>query len=522
MRIERWFYTVPLRLRSIFRAGQVERELDEELRFHLESRIEEGVAKGLSVQEARVAALRAMDGLDQRKEQMRDARRIHWLTDFVDDTRYATRSLLRTSGLTAFVAVTLALGIGMSTASFSMVDGLILRPYPVRHPDNIVTLVSTTRDNGFDDFSYREFLDIRSGANSYDGLIANTAVQGVGFTADPAATPRVKAGMLVSGNFFRMLGVEPRLGRGFRDDEDASPGRAAVIVLGPDFWKHEFGGDPSVVGRAVRLNGSDFTIIGVAPESFPGLLIFQRPDFYMPLSMAGSFATNRDKNFFEDRDDRELTLRGRLKAGTTLQQARSEIAALAQRFARDHPALNADRSAAVRTLFEMRTRDDGGGEWKFIVIFAALALIVLLVACTNVAGLLLSRAQTRTREIAVRLALGAGQFRLIRMLLTESLVLASLGGLAGAGVAFGGITFFHTLAIPAELPVTLPFQLDRRVLVANLALSVLSAIACGLAPALQSTRADLVNGLKSIEAEGATAIRRRQLWGRNVLVVAQV
>src|SRR3954465_1918153 len=346
MRIERWFYTVPLRLRSIFRAGQVERELDEELRFHLESRIEEGVAKGLSVQEARPAALRAREGLAQRKEQMRDARRIHWLTDFVDDTRYAIRSLLRTPGLTAFVAVALALGIGMSTASFSMVDGLILRPYPVPHPGDIVTLVSTTRDNGFDDFSYREFLDIRAAARSYDGVIANTNVQGVGFTADPAATPRVKAGMLVSGNFFRMLGVEPRLGRGFRDDEDASPGRAAVIVLGPDFWKHEFGGDPSVVGRTVRLNGSDFTIIGVAPESFPGLLIFQRPDFYMPLSMAGSFATNRDKNFFEDRDDRELTVRGRLKAGTTLQQARSEIAALAQRFAHDHPALNADRSAA--------------------------------------------------------------------------------------------------------------------------------------------------------------------------------
>ena len=151
MRIEHWLYTVPLRLKSIFRGGQVERELAEELRVHLEYKIEEGIAKGLSPHEARLAALRAMDGLDQRKEEMRDARRIHWLTDCVDDTRYAIRSLRRTVGLTAFVAVTLALGIGMSTASFSMVDGLILRPYPVPHPGNIVSLVSTTRDNGFDD-----------------------------------------------------------------------------------------------------------------------------------------------------------------------------------------------------------------------------------------------------------------------------------------------------------------------------------------------------------------------------------
>src|SRR5438874_7679602 len=167
MRIEHWWFTAPLRLRSILRGRRVERELDEELRFHLEHKIEEGIAKGLSPDEARHRAMRAMDGLEQRKEEMRDARRIHWLTYFVDDVRYAIRSLRRTFGLTAFVAVTLALGIGMSTASFSMVDGLILRPYPVPHPGNIVNLVSTTRDNGFDEFSYREFLDIRAAAKSY-------------------------------------------------------------------------------------------------------------------------------------------------------------------------------------------------------------------------------------------------------------------------------------------------------------------------------------------------------------------
>jgi macrolide transport system ATP-binding/permease protein len=520
MWIERWRYTLPLRLKSIFRGGQAERELDDELRFHLEHKLEEGIANGMSADQARLAAWRAMDGLDQRKEQMRDARRIHWLTDFVDDTRYAIRSLFRTPGLTAFVVVTLALGIGMSTASFSMVDGLILRPYPVPNPGNIVDLVSTTRDNGFDDFSYRELLDIRASARSYDAVVANTNLQGVGFTADPASTPRVKAGMLVSGNFFRGLGVEPQLGRAFRDDEDAVAGRDAVVVLGPDFWKHEFGSDRSIVGRAVRLNGADFTVIGVAPESFPGLLIFQRPDFYVPLSMARLFATDRQKSFFEDRDDRELTLRGRLKAKTTQQQARSEMAVIAQDFQREYPSLNRDRGATVRTLFEVRTHDDGGGEWRFIVIFAVLALVVLLVACTNVAGLLLSRAQTRTREIALRLALGAGRFRLVRMLLAESAMLACLGGLGGIAVAFGAVQFFRTLSIPSELPVILPFQLDSRAMLASLVLSILSAFACGLVPALQSTRTDVVTGLKAADVDLAT--RRKRLGARNMLVVAQV
>jgi predicted permease len=520
MKMEHWWFTAPLRLKSILRARRVERELDEELQFHLDHKIEVGIAAGLSPREARFAALRAMDGLEQRKEEMRDTRRIHWLTDFIDDGSYAIRNLRRTPGLTAFVVITLALGIGMSSAVFSMLDGLVFRPYPVSHPGRVVTLVSTSRDRATDNFSYREYLDIRSGTRSYDGVIASGDVQAVGFSAEPGATPRVKAGLLVSGNYFRVLGVDPQLGRSFRDDEDEVPGRNAVAVLGPDFWNNEFGGDPAVVGRTVRLNGADFVVIGVAPESFPGMEIFQRPDFYVPLAMARRFATTQ-KSFFEDRDARELTVRARLNAGATMAEARSELAVIAQRFEHDYPKLNHERGSAALTQFEMRTRADAY-EWKFISIFAVLAVAVLLTACTNVAGLLLSRAQTRTREIAVRLALGAGRFRLVRMLLTESLVLASLGGLAGVAVAYGGITFFHSLAIPAELPVTLPFQLDRRVLLANLALSVLSAIACGLAPALQSTRADLVNGLKSSEADTATGPGRRQLWGRNVLVVAQV
>jgi macrolide transport system ATP-binding/permease protein len=518
MRMERWWFTVPLRLRSILRGRGVERELDEELQFHLEHKIAEGIANGLPPKEARYAAMRAMGGLEQRKEEMRDLRRIHWLTDFVDDMRYAIRSLRRTPGLTAFVVITLALGIGMTAAPFSMVDALVFRPYPVPHPSAVVTLVSTSHDNRFDSFSHREYLDIRGHAKSYDGVIANAAPHAVGFSADAAATPRVKAGMMVSGNYFQVLGVAPQLGRGFREDEDTVPGRDAVVVLGPAFWRHEFASDPSIVGRTIRLNGTDFTVIGVAPDAFPGLGIFGGPDFYMPLAMARVFSTNPQKDFFVDRDDRELSVKARVSPGTTLQQARSELAVLAQDFERAYPKVNRDRGAAVRTQFEMRTRDDDVN-WKFSVIFAILAVAVLLVACTNVAGLLLSRARTRTREIAVRLALGAGRFRLIRLLLTESLFLACMGGLGGIAVGYGAITFLSTFNIPAELPVTIPFRMDTRVLLASLALSVLSALFCGLAPALQSTRADLVNGLKSADVD---VPGRKRLWGRNLLVVAQI
>jgi macrolide transport system ATP-binding/permease protein len=518
MRMERWWFTAPLRLKSILRRGRVEQELDEELQFHLERKIEEGIAEGLSPDEARSRAMRAMGGLEQRKEEIRDTRRIHWLTDFLDDVRYAIRTLRRAPGLTAVVVITIALGIGMTATPFSMLDALVFRPYPVAHPGRVVTLVSTSRDKSFDNFSYREYLDIRDNTKSYAGVIANASLGGVGFSPEPGATPRVRGGILVSGNYFDVLGVVPQLGRGFRGDEDKVPGRDAVAVLGPDCWKREFAGDPSVVGRRIRLNGTDFTVIGVAPDSFPGMYIFSRPDFYMPLAMARTFSSNPRKDLLLDRDDRELAVRARLKPGTTIARAQEELAVLARSFEREYPKLNRDRGAAVRTQFQMRTRDDDVN-WKFSLIFTILSVAVLLVACTNVAGLLLSRASTRTREIAVRLAIGAGRFRLVRMLLTESLVLSLAGGLLGIGIGYAGIEFLRRFTIPTELPVTIPFRMDTRVLLASLALSALSAVFCGLAPALKSMRTDLIDGLKA--ADGDLTARRR-LWGRNALVVAQL
>jgi predicted permease len=328
-------------------------------------------------------------------------------------------------------------------------------------------------------------------------------MQAVGFSDEPAATPRIKGGMMVSGNYFRVLGVEPRMGRGFREDEDQVPGRDAVVVLGPDFWRHEFASDPSVLGRRVRLNGREFAVVGVALETFPGMDVFGHPDFYMPLAMAPFFSTNRQKNFFEDRDDRNLSVSARLKPCVTLQQAQNELAVLAENLESEYPRVNHNRGAAVHTRFQMRTRDDDLN-WKFAVIFVILGLAVLLVACSNVAGLLLSRARARKREIAVRLAIGAGRFRLIRLLLTESLILASLGGLVGMAIGCGVVKWFLTyqsVIFVTDLPFMMPFRMDKRVLLASLVLSALSALFCGLAPALQSTRADLVNGLKAADVD---------------------
>jgi len=519
MRIEHWLYALPLKFRSLLRRDQVERELDDEMQFHLDQLIEDGIARGLSPGDARAAAWRAMGGLTQRKDEVRDMWGVRWFTDLVDDMRFALRSLRRVPGLTVFIVLAIAVGIGMTAAAFSLLDALVFRPYPVPRPGNVVNLVSTSRDNAFEGFSYREYLDIRAAAKSYDGVVANSTIMGIGFAPDTKATPRVQAGMLVSGNYFRVLGVEPQVGRGFRDDEDQVQARDAVVVLSWECWKREFASDPGAVGRSIRLNGRDFTVIGVAPKSFPGMFIFARNDFFIPLAMAKLFLANSQTDFFESRDDRQLALRARLGAHTSLAEARHELAGLVGAFQRSFPPLYRDRGAAVLNQVQMRTQTGDVKNWKFSAIFTILALATLLVACTNVAGLLLSRARGRTREIAVRLALGAGRARLVRFLMAESLILALLGGIAGVAVGYVGIGFLSQFSIPSDLPISIPIRMDTRVLLACATLAMASAVLFGLAPALQCTRVELATGLHAADVDPPG---RHRMWGRNALIVAQV
>src|ERR1700675_1358568 len=321
---------------SATRRAQDER-LSEEIQEHIALQTAENLRAGLSPVEARRQAMLKFGGVEAMKQDYRAEGGLLFVDNLLQDVRFAIRSLRRTPGLTAFVVITLALGIGMTSGTFSMVDGLIFRPYPVPHPSDVVTLVSTTHDSPFDNFSYREYLDIRDKTMSYDGVIANADMEAVGFSAEPTATPRIKGGMMVSSNYFHVLGVEPRLGRGFREDEDQVPGRNPVVVLGPDFWRHEFASDQSILGKTILLNGTKFTVIGVAPDSFPGLLIFGHPDFYMPLAMAPVFSCNLQKKYMEDRDDRELHVKARLKPGTTLAQGRNELAVLAKNFESEYP-----------------------------------------------------------------------------------------------------------------------------------------------------------------------------------------
>jgi macrolide transport system ATP-binding/permease protein len=429
--------------------------------------------------------------------------------------RHALRLLGKAPGFTLVSICSLAIGIGATSAMFSFADALILRPLPVLEPARIAS-VTTASTEAFSNtaLSYPDYRDYRDGNRSFDGLMA-TSLSSFGFKPDATALPKITYGMYVSGNFFRVLGVQPALGRGFAESEDQAVGRDAVVVLGHDYWVSQFNANPSVVGSTIWINSVPCTVIGVTPEQFTGVDQFIKPSMFVPFAMSPRLSGD---NSLEKRDLRWLSVKGRLKPGVGIAQANADLTAIASRLEQMYPKSNRNQRVDVETEFQLRVRQQPPNA-ALAAMLLMLALCVLLVACANVTGLLLSRARARSREMAVRLAIGAGRGKLVRQLLLENLILALAGGLAGIGVAYAGTSFFNSIPFPVDVPLAFHVSVDRRMLLFTIAASLMSTFLFGLTPALQTTRMDLVSALKAADADSGG---KRRLWGRNSIVAGQV
>ena len=494
--------------------------LDDEIRDYVERETKENIEAGMAPDAARHAALRKLGRpVLNVKEDTRAVWGWIWVERLWQDLTHGFRMLRKNPGFTAVAVVSLAIGIGANCAMFSLADALLLRPMPVLRPSEVVTVGTLESLQGFSALvaSYRDYVDLRDQSKSFEGLAAS-AEGTFGFTTQVDALPQMKMGTFVSANFFPVMGVEPELGRAFRPEENLVPGRDAVIILDHDTWDKEFAGDRGVLGRKVRINGIEFTVVGVTAEKFSGVNRYLRPAFYVPIMMWARLTNNPQDKPLEARDYRHLTVKGRLKPGVTIRQAQAELATIAKNLERAYPDTNRNRGAAVRTELEARIQQSPP-DAMLVGMLSALALAVLIVACANVAGLLTSRGPVRAREIALRLAIGAGRPRLIRQLLTESLLVAVAGGLAGLLVGYGGVVFFRQIKVPSDLPIKITIDLDQRALMFSLILAVVSTILFGLAPAIQTTRSNLVGALKAVITDTSG---RRRLWGRNLLVAGQV
>jgi putative ABC transport system permease protein len=433
------------------------------------------------------------------------------------DLYHGSRMLAKNPAFTVVAVISLAIGIGANCAMYSWADALLLRPLPVARPGDVISIGTKVSLAGFSSLvnSYPDFRDLRDRTRSFDNLTAFTSVT-LGLTDKPDAVAQMKLGMLVTSNLFAAMGVEPELGRSFRADEDQVPGRDAVVILDHSLWEQQFSADRSILGRKILLNGIEFTVIGVAPDRFTGMSQLIRPAFYVPLMMYPRLAA--DPKALDSRSARNLSVKGRLKPGVSMGQAQAELTAFARNLQQTYPDTNKNQDMVVRTELETRI-DQDPIDAALSAMLLMLSAAVLLVACINVASLLTSRAPARAKEMALRLAIGAGRTRLIRQLITESLLVALAGGVLGIGVGYLGVMVFRQIQIPSDLPITLSFQLNPRVLLFSLMVAVFSVLLFGLIPALQTTRVDLASAMKT----GDTAASgRRRLWGRGFLVGCQV
>ncbi|MBZ5593775.1 MAG: ABC transporter permease [Acidobacteriia bacterium] len=437
-----------------------------------------------------------------------------WLESIVADIRYALRTLRSQPAFVAVAVLSLALAIGANSAIFSLADALLLRPLPVPNPSALFDVTSTTPDNAFEGMSFPDYRDLREQSRSFAGLAAYRLTT-LAATTNPAAPGQVRFAVLVSDNFFPVVGVAPSAGRAFLPDEANAPGQA-VAVISYDFWR-QYSGEQSAIGSSLRLNGIVFTIIGIAPESFTGLDRFVRPSIYVPLGMSQRLGGEL-ANPLEDRGRHELTVKGRLSTGSSRESAQAELAAIGAALEREYPKTNRNRHPAVRTELQRRIQQTPQ-MLALIKMLMGLVGLILIIACSNLANLLLARARARGREIAIRLSIGAGRGRLVRQLMTESFIVALFGGAVGLFFTYGGIALLQTLDVPSEPPTPLGVQMDWRVVQFSILAAFSSCVFFGLAPAWRTVRMDFVNALKD---GGHGASGQRRTLARDVLVAGQI
>ena len=438
-----------------------------------------------------------------------------WLESIFVDVRYSLRALRGQPAFVAVAVLSLALAIGANSAIFSLADAMLLRPLPVPEPSALFDITSTTPDNPFEGVSFPDYRDLREKSGSFAGLAAYRLTT-LAAAPNPSAPAQVRFAVLVSDNFFPVAGIAPSAGRAFLPEEANAPGQA-VAVISYDFWKQQYPGDQSAIGSSLRLNGILFTIIGITPESFTGLDRFVRPSVYVPLGMSQRLEGEM-ADPLEDRGRHEWVVKGRLRAGATRESAQAELAAIGAALEREYPKSNHNRHPAVRTELARRIQQTPQ-LLALIKMLMGLVGLILIIACSNLANLLLARAHARSQEIAIRLSIGAGRGRLLRQLMTESLVIAVIGGAVGLIFAYGGILLLQTLDVPTEPPNPLGVRLDWRVVEFSLLAALISSVLFGLAPAWRTARMDFVGALK---ASGHGVSGQRRTLGRDVLVGGQI